>query len=127
MAKFRCDKRVKWRSTSSSPSSGKPAMSARSKSAGMASSIRPASAGHNTALRPAEPLSNNSFAAGGRGRGSFGKGVDKAFDLLKLVRLGHTQQQTVLQLRIKIFLRNAGNDLFRGKFLKNFLRARRPH
>src|SRR5262245_23557618 len=111
MAKFLCDKRVKWRSTSSSPNSGKLAMSFLSSATGICSSSLPASVGHEKPLLPGEPVSKISFGARVRERWLLAGGSDKPLDLLSLVELGNTHQETIGQFRIVILQWNAGDDL----------------
>ncbi len=60
MPQFHWERRVKWRTTSSSPISGMPAISPRSSAAGIsaAGSAPAGTGGSETPMRPGEPCSN---------------------------------------------------------------------
>src|SRR5258706_7479463 len=99
MEKLSCESRVKWRSTSSSPNSGKPSMSSRKNALGIEASTLAAGAGHWNALRPGEPLSKRSRGAGARDWRLSCKGSDKRFNLLGLGHFGDTDQPAIAELR----------------------------
>src|SRR5712692_1550153 len=114
MAKFRCERRVKWRRTSSSPSSGKPGISLRRKPPGIGSFIFASSSGQKKPLLPGEPLSKMSGGAERR-RLVPGAGSDKSFDLLFRIHFSHTDKQAILQFGIPAGQGNAGDDSLSGE------------
>src|SRR6266542_1045197 len=123
MAKFRCDKQVKWRNTSSSPNSGNPGISSRSSADGIPPSIGRSCAGQSTALLPEEPLSKSSFGAATRDRLLACDGSDKLLDLLVFVHFSHTDQQTILQLRVPLSQLDARDDFLRRAPGKNIFQV----
>src|SRR3989304_7217621 len=114
MAKLRCERRVKWRNTSSSPSSGKPTISSRSNAFGMASRAATSADGQQKPLLPGEPLSKISRGAAVRTLRLPGDGSDKALDLLSLVHLGDADEQPIPQFRVPLAQSHSGYDLLRG-------------
>src|SRR4030067_101616 len=114
MAKLRCDRRVKWRNTSSSPSSGNPAISSRSNPFGMASRAGTSADGQQNPLRPGEPLSKISRGAALRTLRLPSDGSDKALDLLSLVHFGDADEQAIFQFRVPLAQSRAGYDFLRG-------------
>src|SRR2546425_4278578 len=122
MAKFKCESRVKWRSTSSSPSSGKPGISSRRSTPGIRSVILVSSSGQKKPLLPGEPLSKISGGAD-RKRLVPGECSDKLFDLLFLVRLSHADKQAILKLGIPTDQRNAWDDLLSGEMRESPLQS----
>src|SRR5512145_3139648 len=105
MEKFFCESRVKCLNVSSSPSSGKPLISRRTRELGIASVIF-SSSGQKNALRPGEPLSKMSLVSAVRGA-LLGDGSDKPLDLLFFVHLGDANEQTIFQVRVPFFQRHS--------------------
>src|SRR6185503_286016 len=113
MEKFFCESRVKCRSVSSSPNSGKPAISRRRSPLGTAS-VTLSSSGQKSALRPGEPLSKMSFVAAVRAGGSMDDGSDKRVDLLLFIHFRDADEQPVGQLGVPRFQCDSGNDPVAG-------------
>src|SRR5215475_6235912 len=108
MAKFRCERRVKCRSTSSSPSSGNPAISSRNNAGGISAAASPASAGQTIEFRPGELLSKSKFGSVTRRDFLSCDGSDKTVDLLSLVHFGDAAEKAICQFGIPLLQANAG-------------------